>query len=157
MAKVIYKESITQLLNQGLIKKCPVDHKAIANLIKRSLIDIKTAQRNLAIDQECAYTYAYNALLRSGLALMFHHGYYPEIKNKHLTIIKFASALLSKKLADLINDYDFMRKKRHKFIYEPNIPCSGKEAKDAIHTAKEFVSEISKIIKSSSWQKEFDF
>lgn len=154
---MIYKETIQQLLKQGLIKECPIDNKAISNLIKRSHIDIKTAQRNLSEDEECAYTYSYNALLHSGLALIFSKGYRPEIKNKHLTIIKFASAVLGKDFEGLINDYDFMRKKRHKFIYEPDIPCSLKEAKDAIHTAKEFVNKISKIVKTSSPQKELDF
>jgi len=154
---MIYKESPRQLLKQGLIKKCPIDHKAIRNLIKRAYTDIKTAQRNLSDDEECAYTYSYNALLRSGLALMFSKGFRPEIKSKHLTIVKFASAVLGDEFKRLVTDYDFMRKKRHTFVYEPEIPCSLKEAKDAIKTAEEFLNKISKVIRSSSSQKELDF
>ena len=154
---MIYKESAQQLSKQGFIKKCPIDHKAIKNLIARAYADIKTAKRNLFDDEECAYTYSYNALLHSGLTLMFSKGVRPEIKNKHLTIIKFASAVLGDEFKKLINDYDFMRKKRHKFIYEPGIPCSLKEAKDATKTAEEFVDKIYKIIKSSSPQRELNF
>ncbi|MEA3560211.1 MAG: HEPN domain-containing protein [Candidatus Omnitrophota bacterium] len=154
---MIYKESVQQLLKQGFVKKCPVDYKAIRNLIKRAYTDIKTAKRNLSDDEECAYTYSYNALLHSGLALIFNKGFRPEIKNKHLTIIKFASTVLGDKFKRLINDYDFMRKKRHKFIYEPEIPCSLKEAKDAIKIAEEFVDKIYKVIKLSLSQKELDF
>ena len=154
---MIYKESAQQLLKQGFIKKCPIDNKAIENLIVRAYADIKTAKRNLSDDEECTYTYSYNALLRSGLALMFSKGFRPEIKNKHLTIIKFASVVLGDEFKRLINDYDFMRKKRHKFIYEPGIPCSLTEAKDAIKTAEKFVGKIYKIIKSSSLQRELDF
>ncbi len=40
---MISKESKTSLLRQGLIKKCPVDYKAISNLINRAYMDIKTA------------------------------------------------------------------------------------------------------------------
>ena len=82
---MIYKDSKADLLKDGLIKKSPVDYKAIMNLIKRAFIDLETAKRNINDNEECAYNYAYNAMLRSGLALMFGEGYRPEIKNKHLT------------------------------------------------------------------------
>lgn len=155
--KMIYRDSKENLLKEGVIKKCPVDYKAIANLIKRAYIDLKTAKRNIDDDRECAYNYAYNAMLRSGLALMFSEGFRPEIKDKHLTIVKFASSVLGDAFRRLINDYDFMRKKRNRFIYEPDIPCSIKEAKDAIKTAEEFVHRISKLIKEKNPQREFQF
>ena len=81
----------------------------------------------------------------------------PEIKDKHLTIVKFVSSLLGSKFKKVINDYDFMRRKRHRFIYEPDIPCSRKEAEDALKTAKEFVDIIGKLIKEDNPQMEFDF
>jgi len=147
---MISKESKGSLLKQGLIKKCPVDNKAIANLINRAYMDIKTARRNINDDQECAYNYAYNAMLRSGLALMLSEGFRPEIKDKHLTIVRFAGSILGDEFKRLINDYDFMRRKRNRFIYEPDIPCSIKEAKDAMKTAGEFVDKVSKLIKRKS-------
>jgi uncharacterized protein (UPF0332 family) len=143
---VIYKDSKESLLKQGLIKKCPVDWNAVNNLIKRAYTDLKTAERNISDDEECAYNYAYNAMLRSGLALMFSTGFRPEIKDKHLTIVKFTSSILGIKFRKIINDYDFMRRKRHRFVYEPDIPCSGKEASDALRTAKKSVDIISKMI-----------
>lgn len=154
---MIYKDSKENLLKQGLIKKCPIDYKAIANLIKRAYIDLKTAKRNIDDDEECAYTYAYNAMLRSGLALMFSEGFRPDIKDKHLTVVRFTSSVLGDEFKRLINDYDFMRKKRNRFIYEPDIPCSIKEAKDAIKTAGEFVDKISKLIKERNPQRSFNF
>lgn len=154
---MIYRESEENLLKEGLIKKCPVDWKAIKNLMRRAYMDLKTAKRNIGDDEECAYNYAYNAMLRSGLALMFSEGFRPEIKDKHLTIVKFASSLLGSKFKKVINDYDFMRRKRHRFIYEPDIPCSRKEAEDALKTAKEFVDIIGKLIKERNPQAEFDF
>lgn len=50
---MIYKESKEDLLRQGLIKPCPVDWKAINNLMKRAYADLETAQRNLDDDPEC--------------------------------------------------------------------------------------------------------
>ena len=154
---MIYKESKEKLLKENLIKQCPIDIKAIFNLIKRAQTDIKTAKRNLEQDEECAFNYAYNAMLRSGLALMFSGGFRPDIKDKHLTVVRFVGSILGEDFKKLINDYDFMRKKRNRFIYEPDIPCSMKEAKDALKTAEEFVDKISKLIKEKLPQKEFNF
>jgi len=154
---MIYKDSKEYLLKQGLIKKCPIDKKAIKNLVKRAYVDLKTAKRNLDDDEECAYNYAYNAMLHSGLALMFSEGFRPEIRDKHLTTVKFASSILGKKFKMVINNYDFMRRKRHRFIYEPDIPCSREEAENAINTAKQFVNIISKLIRGKTPQIEFDF
>jgi len=154
---MIYKETKNTLLKKGLIKKCPVDWKSISNLIKRAYTDLKTAKRNIDDDEECAYNYAYNAMLRSGLALMFSEGFRPEIKDKHLTVVRFASSVLGDEFRRLINDYDFMRRKRNRFIYEPDIPCSLKEAKDALKTARSFLDKISKLIREKNPQKEIKF
>jgi len=152
-----YKESKENLLKDGLIKQCPLDYKAILNLLKRAYIDLKTAKRNLGQDEECAFNYAYNAMLRSGLSLMFAEGFRPDIKDKHLTVVRFVSLVLGDDFKRLINDYDFMRKKRNRFIYEPEIPCSMKEAKDALKTAEEFVNKIAELIRKKLPQKEFNF
>lgn len=154
---MIYKESKESLLKEGLIKKCPVDIKAIMNLIKRAFTDLETAKRNLRADEECTFNYAYNAMLRSGLALMFSEGFRPEIKDKHLTVVRFTTSILGDEFKTLINNYDFMRRKRHRFIYEPEIPCSTQEAEDALKTAKDFVNAIHKIIKKKNLQSELEF
>lgn len=154
---MIYRESKKNLLKEGIIKKCPVDYKAVMNLMKRACVDLKTAKRNLNYDEECAYNYAYNAMLRSGLALMFSEGFRPEIKDKHLTVVRFTTLVLRDEFKTLINNYDFMRRKRHRFIYEPDIPCSKKEAKDAFKTAKVLVDTVYKLIKEKNPQLEFDF
>jgi hypothetical protein len=57
----------------------------------------------------------------------------------------------------LITDYDFMRKKRHQFIYEPDIPCSMSEASEALKTARAFVDQVAELIRTNSPQREFDF
>ena len=154
---MIYKDAKGNLSKEGLIRKCPLDWKAVTNLIERAHIDLETAKRNISDDEECAYTYAYNAMLRSGLSLMFSEGYRPDIKDKHLTIVRFVSSVLGNEFKKVINDYDFMRRKRHRFIYEPDIPCSKKEAEDAIKTAEEFVDTIRDLIKQKNPQQEFNF
>jgi hypothetical protein len=153
---MIYKETEDSLLKQGLIKPCLVDWKAVGKLIQRARVDLVTAVRNIDDDPECAFSYAYNAMLRSGLALMFCRGFRPEIKDKHLTIVKYTGAIVGKKYEGILNDYDFMRRKRNNFIYEPDIPCSLTEAKNALATARKFILLIDGIIKRHKPQREMD-
>lgn len=152
-----YKNTVASLKRDGFIKECPIDIKTINNLIKRSFRDIETAKRNLEIDNDCSYNYAYNAILHAGLAFMESKGYRPDIIGKHTIIVKFINAVLGKKFSGLINNYDFMRKKRHKFIYEPDIPCSKIEAEKAINTAVELIEIIKKYLKENNPQLSFDF
>ena len=154
---MIYKESIEALFEKGAIKKCPADEKTISNLMKRAYKDLTTAKTNLAVDEDCAYTYAYNAMLRSGLAFMSAMGFRPDAPNKHEIVIKFTASFLGDEYRRLLNDYDFMRRKRNQLNYEPDLPCSRKEAASAIKTAQEFVEVIHKIIKRKNAQREFDF
>jgi len=152
-----FNESISDLLKENLIKKGRVDFNAITEFINRAKKDLDTAERNLGIDDECSYNYAYNAMLHSGIALMNSYGYRPEIKNKHLTVIRFSGSVLEKKLDYLLKMYNNMRKKRHRFIYEPFTPCTKKEAQDAIKSAAKFVEEISGLIKVNNPGRKFNF
>jgi uncharacterized protein (UPF0332 family) len=151
---MIYKVTVEDLLKEGRIKKCSVDEKAALNLMRRATKDISTARRNLSEDEDCVYSYAYNAMLRSGLALMFWEGFRPEVKDMHLTVVRFVTSFLGKEFRRVLNDYDFMRRKRHLLVYEPDIPCSKKEAAEAIKTAEEFIGVIFKIIKRKNPQLE---
>jgi len=151
-----YKDSKEGLIKEGVIKRCPVDFRAIGNLLKRSYTDLKTAKRNLKSDEECAYTYAYNGMLRAGLALMFSEGFRPDIRDKHKTVVRFASCSMGEEYSKILNDYDYMRKKRNKLIYEPDLPCSRKEAEGAIKTAEVFSEKVAKLLKEKNPQKELE-
>jgi hypothetical protein len=88
---------------------------------------------------------------------MMAEGFRPEVKDKHLTVVKFAAAVLGRPFKRLLNDYDFMRRKRHRLVYEPDIPCSKEEAVHAIHTATELVYAIYALLKKKNPQLEIQF
>ncbi|MFH1313929.1 MAG: HEPN domain-containing protein [Candidatus Eisenbacteria bacterium] len=124
-----------------------MDRKAIENLLGRAEIDLKTARRNLDDDPECAHTFAYRAMLRSGQALMLSKGYRPDIKNKHKTVVQFTGVVLGQDHESLVNDFDQIRRKRHSFFYEPQIPCSKIEAEHALMTAESFLKIVRTVIR----------
>jgi uncharacterized protein (UPF0332 family) len=112
----------------------------------RAEIDLKTATRNLDDDPECTHTYAYRAMLRSGQALVLSHGYRPDIRNKHKTVDEFTGLALGHEHEPLVNDFDQIRRKRHSFFYEPEIPCSRMEAEHALKTAESFLKVVRTVI-----------
>ena len=148
---------LRELMKRGSIRPCPVDHRAAANLIRRASTDLRTAERNLDVDPECAFTYSYTSMMRSGLALMFSRGYRPVAANKHQTIVQFVSATLSPKDVYIFSGFDLLRNKRNKFIYEPDLPCSRTEAKEALEIAKQFVRVLTQIVDSKDGQGRLGF
>jgi uncharacterized protein (UPF0332 family) len=141
-----------ELIKRGAIRPCPADHRAAAGLILRASTDLRTAERNLDQDPECAFTYSYTAMMRSGLALMFSRGYRPVAVNKHQTIVQFVSESLGPKDEQIFSAFDLLRNKRNKFIYEPDLPCSYTEAKEALEIAKQFVDVLAEVIESKNGQ-----
>jgi hypothetical protein len=136
-----YKDTIASLKKDGSIKECSIDIKVINNLIKRSLKDIETAKRNLEIDNDCSYNFAYNALLHAGLAFMESRGLRPNIIGKHVIIVKFLSAVLGKKFSDLINNYDYQgiqycSQEYINILKESNIKTSMSERANPYDNAK---------------------
>jgi hypothetical protein len=148
---------LKELMKRGSIKPCPADHRAAANLIRRASTDLLTAERNLDVDPECAFTYSYTAMMRAGLALMFSRGYRPVAVNKHRTIVQFVSAAMGPEDEQIFSAFDLLRNKRNKFIYEPDLPCSYTEAKEALEIAGPFVEALAGVIDSKNGQGRLGF
>jgi uncharacterized protein (UPF0332 family) len=151
-----YKSLITNSLNKGLIKKQAIDFKQIKNLLLRAKKDLVVAKKNLAIDEEVTYNYAYLAMLRCGRALMFLNGYRPDDGAQHKTVIDFVAVILGSTFTNLINKFDIMRRKRNQFTYEPLLPISRTEAENALKSAEEFVDKATELVKKENPQLELN-
>jgi hypothetical protein len=154
---MISDPALSGLLKRGLIRTCPVDLRTAANLQHRAATDLRTAERNIDDDPECAFTYSYTAMMRSGLALMLSRGYRPAAANKHQTIVQFVSAILGSRSEAVCGSFDLLRNKRNKFIYEPDLPCSRAEAKGALEAAGPFVQAMNEIIDDATGQGRLGF
>ncbi|MBI4063772.1 MAG: HEPN domain-containing protein [Elusimicrobia bacterium] len=138
---------VKELLAGGYLKVHPSDEGQAKKLLLRAARDIKTARANIPIDEEAAYTFAYLAMLRSGRALLFLKGYRPADGRQHKTIVEAAGFFLGPKFTDLADCFDMMRRKRNQFTYEPDLPLSASEVKQALASAESFVGEIRRFIK----------
>lgn len=77
-------------------------------------------------------------MLKIGRAVLFLQGFRPIDGQQHKTTIEAAEKILGEEFKDLINQFDNMRKKRNIFTYDPLIPLSWEEAKNALKTAEHF-------------------
>jgi len=66
--------NLKDLESQGLIEKVKVTERQIWLHLTRAEKDLATAEANLDIDEEWAFTIAYHAMLRAGRALMLSEG-----------------------------------------------------------------------------------
>jgi uncharacterized protein (UPF0332 family) len=135
---------LRELIDGGFLKEHAKDPEQAKKLLLRSFRDLKTAQANLEIDEEAAYTFAYLAMLRSGRALLFLKGYRPLDGRQHKTVVEVAGFFLGSAYEDLVYKFEQMRRKRNQFTYEPDLPIGSHEAEGALKTAREFVQEILK-------------
>jgi len=154
---MVYEDTVKIMLNQGLIKKQKVDFSQIEALLLRAQKDIIAARANLEIDEEVTYNYAYLAMLRGGRAIVFMKGFRSVDGQQHKTIIELSGEILGEEFKNIIKKFDRMRRKRNQFTYDPFIPVSKIEAKNALIIAQNFVKIVQEIIKKENPQLGLSF
>jgi uncharacterized protein (UPF0332 family) len=133
---------VKQLGGKGLLKKEKIGLDQVLALLASASKNIAASEKNVEIDEEACYTLAYNAMLKTGRALVFLQGYRPSDGQQHKTTVDVAGEILGNKFKSLIAIFDAMRKKRNQFTYDPMLPLSLTEAKTALKTAKDFHKNV---------------
>jgi len=123
----------------------------------RAQKDIIAAKANLKIDEEVTYNYAYLAMLRCGRSIVFMKGYRSVDGQQHKTVIELSGEILGKEFKNIIKKFDRMRWKRNQFTYDPFIPISEIEAKNALVTAENFVKIAIGLVRKENSQLRFSF
>lgn len=142
------KVDLEELLNNGMLEKFESASELVEQSIQSAERDLKTAKDVFGTENfDWAYVIAYNAMLQAGRAFMFTSGYRPKGENKHVAVVKFASAEMPMKAVPLVNLFNKMRERRHKVVYEMRDTVSESEAKGAIEKAEEFILIVKSEIK----------
>lgn len=135
-------EYLRALESRGFIKKEKIGVDQSKALLMSASRNITASEKNLSIDEEACYTLAYNAMLKLARALVLLQNYRPSDGQQHKTTIEVAGKILGKEFSVLISIFDKMRKKRNQFTYDPLLPLSLAEAKNAIKTANDFYIKV---------------
>jgi uncharacterized protein (UPF0332 family) len=133
---------LKRLESAGLLKKERIGIDQVKALLISASRNIAASEKNLSIDEEACYTLAYNAMLKIARVLVFLQGYRPYDGQQHKTTIDVAGEILGKEFRNLIDIFDRMRKKRNQFTYEPMLPLSLREARNALKTANVFYKKV---------------
>lgn len=130
------------LLQEKKIKAYRAKPVEIQQLLRLARRDLAAAARNLPEDPEWAYSMAYNAVLQSGRAWMFHQGYRPRGAESHAVVVEFMRDSFQNRYEAEIALFDQMRRKRNRVIYETTGLVSASEAEQVLEFAKKWVKII---------------
>lgn len=144
-------------LKRGLIKSQRPNFRQIEKQIARAAKDLRTFDLVIDKDPEWASAIAYQAMLRMGRALLFAHGFLPADRQQHKTVVEITGKILGSEFSLIIKQFDRLRKKRNVFFYDSEDSHNFTEARKAIETAKELLSEIKNRIASLSPQYTLKF
>jgi uncharacterized protein (UPF0332 family) len=136
--------NLDNLEREGYIKRLPVSKRKAEDALNLAKRDIKTARSILEQDRDWSFSIDYNAMLQTIRALMFSKGYRPSGSNQHISVVRFAEALLDEETVIM---FDRMRRKRHSTIYDTAGTISKTEAESAVDTAERLIQKIERIIK----------
>lgn len=129
------------------------DFAQINSWLDQSKKDLATATKNLAIDAQWSLAIAYQAMLKTGRALMFSFSRLPHGPAQHKTVVEFTAKKLGLESQNLANQFERLRRKRHDFFYNRLSGISLTEAKNAIQSGKSLLIQVQSIIASRDPQR----
>lgn len=132
------KKYFDNLVSRGFLKKEKIGTDQIRALLASSAKNLAASRKTIAIDEETCFAMAYAAMLKIARAILFLRGYRPSDGQQHKTTIEVAGKILGSNFENLIDKFDKMRRKRNQFTYDPLLPLSEKETRDALKTAESF-------------------
>jgi len=128
------------LQEMGLEERA-AETQEVLGLMMRAERDLATARLLQDKDEEWSFAAAYQAMARSGRALILSEGYRPKgsrSRDTHKTVVTASGVILGEKHKSLINKFDRMRRKYQNFAVETGSMVSRYEAGQAIKDAEEF-------------------
>lgn len=129
------------------LKRQEINIPQIKDFLKSAVRRLEKAEKIVKDDEQSGFQAAYEAMIRASLGFMLSYGFRPRSTlGHHKIIIEFVGVKLGGEYVRLIKDFDRMRKKRNKAIYEPFSIISEKDASDALTTAREFIKIIASLI-----------
>jgi len=132
------------LQEMGLEERA-AETQEVLGLMMRAERDLVTARLLQDKDEEWSFAAAYQAMARSGRALILSEGYRPKgsrSRDTHKTVVTASGVILGEKHKSLINKFDRMRRKYQNFAVETGSMVSRYEAGQAIRDAEEFFSLV---------------
>jgi len=134
-----------EALQEMGLEERTAETQEVVGLMMRAERDLATARLLQDKDEEWSFAAAYQAMARSGRALLLSEGYRPKgsrSRDTHKTVVTASGIILGEKYKSLINKFDRMRRKYQNFMVEAGSMVSRYEAGQAIRDSEEFCSLV---------------
>jgi len=134
-----------EALQEMGLEERTAETQEVTGLMMRAERDLATARLLQDKDEEWSFAAAYQAMARSGRALLLSEGYRPKgsrSRDTHKTVVTASGIILGEKYKSLINKFDRMRRKYQNFMVEAGSMVSRYEAEQAIRDSEEFCSLV---------------
>lgn len=139
--------NFNDFLKDGSIKQFKAVKSQIYDLVSSAENDIQASIELIKREfYGVSRDTAYEAMLKSGMALMFYHGYRPEVGSHHITIVRFIEQVLNSKYDEIVASFDRFRRTRHQRLYQGKEAASKSQAQKAIKTAKQLLEIVKNLI-----------
>jgi len=135
-------DPIKRLVQNNRIETFRMERAQIEKHIQAAYQDLKEAQVTFAVSDKAAYLFAYTAMLKMGRALLFLKGYRPKGEGQHETVVRAAGALLGPGFETLTRQFNRMRQKRNKLIYDVGGLISHEETEQVFQAAKQYLEQV---------------
>jgi uncharacterized protein (UPF0332 family) len=135
--------SIEKLVSAGSIHPFQATREEIDKAMAIAARDLKFAESIVDESLDWAYNIAYNAVLQSCRAYMFHQGYRPAANESHKTTIEFMKLSVEEPIRTTVEYFDRVRKKRHRTVYDEVGLVTEREVAQLVSKAREFLDYIS--------------
>jgi uncharacterized protein (UPF0332 family) len=136
-----YKE----LKDSGLVEERTAEIVEVLALVARAERDLATSRLLHDKDEEWAFAAAYQAMARSGKALILSEGFRTKGvrgRDAQKTVVTVAGVILGDANKSLINKFDRMRRKYQGFLEDAGRIISRYEAGQAVKDAEEFIALV---------------
>ena len=147
---------LRNLKDRGQLEIFRVENNQIAKHVQAAYLDRNEARATFPVSDKAAYVFAYTAMLKIGRALLFLKGYRSKGKGQHDTVVEAAGFILGKDFKFLTDQFDRMRKKRNKLIYDVGDLISHTEAETAFKTAEEYLNKVRAFMEKEDPQLKLD-
>ncbi len=135
-----------ELLKRRAIERCRVSPDEIGEHLRVAKHDFGLARSVAAQDLDWAFSIAYNGILQTSLAFMYHQGYRPKGEAKHYNTFRFLAAALPGEWEHDISRLQKLRAKRNLAMYQTRGVVSESEAQDILDFSERFFAEIVRLL-----------
>lgn len=135
-------DNLKQYIEARRLMPIKMERAQIEKNIQSAYLDLKEAKATFPVSDKAAYLFAYTAMLKIGRALLFLKGYRPRGEGQHEVVVRAAGSLLGEGFESLTRQFNAMRQKRNKLIYDVGGLVSHEEATEAFKAAENYLSFV---------------